>query len=255
MHGSFFWYDLMTTDTKAAAAFYGDVVGWGTQAAGTPGYDYTLFTVQGQGLLGLMDIPADAKAMGVPPSWMGYIAVDDVDAAAATLTSLGGKIHKPPQDIPGVIRFAVVADPQGAGFIIAKGLRDMPMPSFPPNTPGTAGWHELYAVDGPTAFAFYEKMFGWSKSRAMDMGPMGVYQIFKTGGEFDAGGIMTKPPMIPVPYWGFYFNVPAIDAAVERITKAGGKITNGPMEVPGPMWVVQAMDPQGAHFALVAPIR
>ena len=96
---------------------------------------------------------------------------------------------------------------------------------------------------------------GWTKSDAMDMGPMGVYQMFKTGGEFAAGGIMTKPPAIPAPYWGFYFNVPALDAAVERVTKGGGKILNGPMEVPGPMWIIQGLDPQGAPFALVAPKR
>jgi predicted enzyme related to lactoylglutathione lyase len=256
MDGSFFWYDLMTTDTKAAAKFYGDVVGWGTQDAQSPASDYTLFTVEGQGILGLMIIPEDAKKMGVPPCWMGYIAVEDVDAAAAKLEKLGGKIHKPPQDIPGIIRFAVVSDPQGAGFIIAKGLiKDRPMPSFPANTPGTVGWHELYAKDGKTIFEFYEKMFGWTKSDAMDMGPMGVYQMFKTGGEFAKGGIMTKPPEIPVPHWGYYFNVPAIDAAVERVTKGGGKILNGPMEVPGPMWIIQGLDPQGAAFALVAPIR
>ncbi len=98
-------------------------------------------------------------------------------------------------------------------------------------------------------------MFGWTKSDAMDMGPMGVYQLFKTGGEYAAGGMMTKPPAIPVPYWGYYFNVPAIDAAVERVTKAGGKILNGPMEVPGGQWIIQGMDPQGAAFALVAPKR
>jgi predicted enzyme related to lactoylglutathione lyase len=256
MHGSFFWYDLMTTDTKAAATFYGDVVGWGTQAAQSPVSDYSLFTVEGQGIIGFMTIPEDAKKMGMPPCWMGYIAVDDVDAAAAKLEKLGGKVHKPPQDIPGIIRFAVVADPQGAGFIIAKGLiKDRPMPSFPANTPGTVGWHELYAANGNTIFEFYEKMFGWTKSDAMDMGPMGVYQMFKTGGEFTKGGIMTKPPEIPVPHWGYYFNVPAIDAAVERVTKGGGKILNGPMEVPGPMWIIQGLDPQGAAFALVAPKR
>ncbi len=138
MHGSFFWYDLMTTDTKAAAAFYSDVVGWGIQAQGD---GYQLFTVEGKGMLGLMTIPDDARKMNVPPCWMGYIAADDVDAAAAKLEKLGGKIHKPPQDIPGIIRFAVVADPQGAGFIIAKGLMKDAMPSFPPNTPGTVGWH------------------------------------------------------------------------------------------------------------------
>lgn len=247
--GQFFWYDVMTTDTKRAAQFYGDVVGWGTEDAGG-GMGYTLFTVQGRGVAGLMPIPDHAK--GVPPCWMGYIWADDVDAKAAELEKAGGKILRPPMDVPGVIRFAVVADPQGAGFLIAKGLSAQTPPPLPDDLPGMIGWRELYAGDGKEAFAFYEKLFGWTKDQAMDMGPMGTYQLFKTGGERAAGGMMTKPPHIPMPFWGYYFNVAAIDAAVERVKTAGGKILNGPMEVPGPMWIVQCMDPMGAYFALVA---
>ena len=252
MANGFFWYDVMSNDVEGTRKFYTGVVGWGTDKQGP---DYNLFTVEGQGVAGFMMLPPDAKRMGVPPCWMGYIAVDDVDAAARRVESLGGKIHKPPQDIEGIIRFAVVADPGGAGFILAKGLMKKDMPSFPPGTTGTVGWHELYAADGPAAMAFYEKAFGWTKSDAMDMGPMGVYQMFKTGGEFAMGGIMTKPTAVPVPNWGFYINVPAIDAAVERVTKGGGKVINGPMEVPGGQWIIQGIDPQGAFFNLVAKAR
>jgi predicted enzyme related to lactoylglutathione lyase len=87
----------------------------------------------------------------------------------------------------------------------------------------------------------------------MDMGPMGTYQLFKTsaGGE-SIGGIMTKPPNIPAPFWTYYFQVDGIQAAAARITAAGGSVINGPMEVPGGSWVVQALDPQGAMFALVS---
>ena len=128
-------------------------------------------------------------------------------------------------------------------------------PTLPPGTPGTVGWHELYAVDGKTAFAFYEKLFGWTKAEALDMGPMGVYQMFKAGGEMAIGGVMSKPAAMPVPAWGYYFNVPAIDAAAGRVAKGGGKIINGPMQVPGGQWIVQGIDPQGAHFNFVAPKR
>jgi predicted enzyme related to lactoylglutathione lyase len=67
--------------------------------------------------------------------------------------------------------------------------------------------------------------------------------------------MMTKPPAIPRPYWGYYFNVPAVDAAADRVKAAGGKVVNGPHEVPGPMYIIQCTDPQGAYFALVAPKR
>ena len=253
MQGKFFWYDIMTTDTKAAQKFYGNVVGWRAQDPGAPGgMEYTLFTVNGSPVAGLMPIPEDARKAGARPSWMGYIAVDDVDRAAVRLQQEGGKVHRPPTDVPGIIRFSVVADAQGAGFIIAKGLaHDEPPPELPVGTPGTVGWRELYAVDWKAAFAFYEKMFAWTKADAIDMGPMGTYQLFATG-DAPVGGMMNKPDVIPMPYWGYYFNVNGLDAAVARVGAGGGSIVNGPMQVPGGQWIVQCLDPQGAVFALVA---
>jgi predicted enzyme related to lactoylglutathione lyase len=257
MAGQFFWYDVMTTDTQAAAKFYGDVVGWSTRDASAPGMQYTAFTVDGdRGVAGLMPIPEDAKKMGVGPAWMGYILVDDVDAMVKRIEAEGGKLHKGPITVPGIIRFAVVADPQGAGFLIATPIPQEAPPPLSQGAPGTVGWHELFAGDMEPAFAFYAKLFGWTKEQDMPLGPMGTYRLFKTGGETAAGGMMTKPPQVPMPYWGFYFSVAGgIDAAVERVTKGGGKILNGPLEVPGGSWIVQAMDPQGAYFALVSPGR
>ena len=255
MPNSFFWYDVMTTDTKAARKFYADVVGWTTEDTGPKGNGYILFNTHGQGVAGLMNIPEEAAKHGVPPAWMGYIAVDDVDATAKRIQQEGGKVMREPTEVPGIIRFAVVADPQGAAFLVAKGLSADAPPSLPLGTEGTIGWRELYASDWKTVFPFYEKMFGWTKADAIDMGPMGTYQLFAAGAQ-PIGGMMTKPREMPAPpHWGFYFNVPAIDAGAARITAGGGKITNGPLEVPGGQWVVNAMDPQGAHFSLVAPKR
>jgi predicted enzyme related to lactoylglutathione lyase len=251
--GQFFWYDIMTTDMKAAARFYSAVVGWGTQEQ-AGGKEYTVFTVNGQGVAGLMPIPADVAQSGCKPAWLGYISVDDVDAAAAKLKSLGGTVHREPQTVPGIIRFAVVSDNQGVGFYIARGLGKEAMPEFPADTAGTIGWRELYATDGKAAFAFYEKMFGWTKADSFDMGEMGTYQLFATGSA-PVGGMMTKPPAIPQPFWGYYFNVPAIDAAVDRVKAAGGTVMMGPHEVPGGQWIIQCKDPQDAYFALVSRKR
>jgi hypothetical protein len=148
----------------------------------------------------------------------------------------------------------VVADPQGAGFLLAKGLSSESFPPISSRTPGAIGWRELMAGEWKSAFAFYEKLFGWTKAEAFEMGPMGTYQLFATGAE-PVGGMMTKPDAVPMPNWGYYFNVDAIDAAAERVKAAGGKILMGPAEVPGPMFIVQCMDPLGAYFALVAPKR
>jgi len=84
-HGHFVWYELMTTDMEAAKAFYADVVGWGTQDASMPGMPYTLFTAGKTSVSGIVDLPEDARKLGMRPSWLGYVGVDDVDATAAHL--------------------------------------------------------------------------------------------------------------------------------------------------------------------------
>ena len=79
---------------------------------------------------------------------------------------------------------------------------------------------------------------------------MGTYQQFSAGGE-TIGGMFTKPPTLPLPFWLYYFNVADIEAAAKRVEAGGGEILYGPMEVPGGAWIVHCADPQGAIFALL----
>lgn len=250
----FVWYELMTTDAQAATAFYSRVVGWKAADAGMPGMSYTLLSVGETQIGGLMALTDDMCAAGARPGWVGYVGVADVDAQAERIAKAGGAIHKPPTDIPGVGRFAVVADPHGASFCIFKGNMDTQPPQPPAGTPCTFGWHELHAGDGAAAWDFYAGQFGWQKAEAVDMGPMGIYQTFGGGGAA-FGGMMTKMSEMPQPAWLYYVNVDAIDAAVERVKAGGGQVINGPMQVPGGSWIMQGLDPQGAMFALVAAKR
>ncbi|MGH6869040.1 MAG: VOC family protein [Methylocella sp.] len=250
--GKFVWYDLMTSDVKAAESFYRSVIGWDAKDSGMTDRSYTLLSVGPAMVGGLMPIPEDARATGARPHWSGYIAVDDVDDYAARVKAAGGAIHRPPEDIPGVGRFSVVADPHGATFNLFKGKGDQEPEAAAPGTPGHIGWHEVHAGEGASAFAFYSGLFGWTKAEAMDMGAMGVYQLFATGGA-PVGGMMTKMPQTPAPFWLYYFNVDAVDAAMARVKGAGGQIIHGPTEVPGPMWIAHCLDPQGAIFAMVGP--
>ena len=253
-HNNFVWYDLMTTDPKAAEAFYSNVVGWRAQDSGMPDRSYTILHVKETPIGGLMPLPPDASAAGARPIWSGYVAVNDVDAFAKRIKQAGGAVHHEPEDIPHVGRFAVVADPHGASFMLFKGATDeQPQPPAP-GTPGHIGWHELYAGNGEQAFSFYSGLFGWTKAEAMDMGPRGVYQLFATDSA-PVGGMMTKPDEFPAAMWLYYFNVDHIEAATTRVKDHGGKVLNGPMEVPGGSWIVQCSDPQGAMFALVGPRR
>jgi predicted enzyme related to lactoylglutathione lyase len=251
-HGKFVWYELLASDAPAAEAFYRQVVGWGAQDSGNPEMRYTMLTAGGTPVAGLMTLPDEARKMGARPGWIGYIAVDDVDAVAARTKQAGGAVHRGPADIPNIGRFAVVADPQGAVFALFKGLPGDRGEPAKPGTPGHAGWHELLAANGETAFDFYSGLFGWKKGDPFDMGAMGIYQLF-TIGDQPSGGMMTKPAAVPAPFWLYYFNVESIDAAVARVEAGGGKIANGPHQVPGGSWIVQCLDSQGVLFALVAP--
>jgi predicted enzyme related to lactoylglutathione lyase len=253
-NGKFVWYDVMTSDPKEARSFYGKVVGWTTKDSGMPNGAYTLLSMGETMVGGLMPIPPEACAHGARPCWTGYIGVDDVDAYAARVVAAGGAIRPAPTDIPGVGRFAVAADPHGAGFILFHGTTDEAPAPVAPGTPGHIGWRELHAGNGTEAFAFYSGLFGWTKADAVDMGAMGVYQLFATGGA-PVGGMMTKMPQTPSPFWLYYFNVDAVDAAMNRVKDGGGQIIHGPMQVPGGSFIAHCLDPQGAIFALVGPQR
>jgi hypothetical protein len=252
----FMWYELMTSDQDAAEAFYRAVVGWNMADAGQAGMRYTILSAGDRGMGGLMALPAEACEAGARPGWLGYVGVPDTDAAANHIVATGGAIHRGPDDIPDVGRFAVVADPGGAVFMLLTPLprADAPPPAAP-TTPGLVSWHELYSSIGQeAAFAFYSDQFGWETADLMDMGEMGQYRIFGSGGAA-MGGMMDKPPQAPGSVWNFYVNVDGIDAAVERIRGNGGQVLMGPHEVPGGSWIVQATDPQGAAFALVSATR
>jgi predicted enzyme related to lactoylglutathione lyase len=247
-HGRFLWYELTTTDTEAAKAFYARVVGWGTQDASTPGMTYSLFTVGEDSVSGLTDLPAAARTMGVKPHWIGYVGVDDVDATAERVKRLGGAVYVPPTDVPNISRFSVVADPQMATLALLKWLKPGQQQPAESGKPGRVGWHELLAADWAKAFAFYRELFGWQKV-VTEIDAMGRYQLFSAGGQ-TIGGMFTKPPMMPMPFWLYYFNIGDIDAAAERVQAGGGRVLEGPVAVPGGGRVVRCTDPQGAMFAL-----
>ncbi len=250
----FVWHELMTTDDKAAQSFYQKVVGWSLEDAGMKDMTYTMLVAGGTRIGGIFTLSPEMVAAGARPGWMGYIGVDDVAAYAERVVAKGGKMHRPPAPIPGVGMFAIVADPHGAVFTLFTGTDGQMPPAGEPGAIGHVGWNELHAGDGVAAFAFYSEIFGWTKSDTMDMGPMGVYQLFAAGGP-PIGGMMTKMPQSPVPFWLFYFNVDGIDAALARATEAGAQLIHGPSEVPGGSWIVNCIDPQGAIFAMVSAKR
>jgi predicted enzyme related to lactoylglutathione lyase len=254
MHGRFAWYELVSGDVAAATGFYGAVVGW---TAEKQGEDYTVLKLGDAGMAGVFPLTDEMRVSGAQPGWIGYVVVDAVDDTAAEIGRRGGAIKKGPQDIPGMLRFAVATDPQGVPFVVFTPDPAMGDPVRPqPPVQGTVGWHELVTPDPDAAWHFYAGLFGWKKARASDMGPMGTYQTFGLKDDPEAigdiGGMMKTPPGAPAPgWWTYYIHVDALGAAIERVKAAGGSIVNGPHQVPGGGWIAQGLDREGAMFSLV----
>lgn len=247
-HGRFAWHELLTTDTEAAKRFYTEVVGWKAQAWGDGSIPYTVFLNGETPAAGLMKLPQEAAAMGAPPNWLAYVEVDDADATIAQATKLGATLLGDAMTMEGVGRFAVLRDPQGAVFAVLTSARELAPETDP--APLEFSWHELITADHKAAVQFYEALFGWKKQDEFDMGPMGTYYMFGRD-RFTYGGMFTKGADMPVSTWLYYAQVPgSADAAAERATKAGAKIFNGPMEVPGGDRIAAMFDPQGAAFAV-----
>lgn len=111
-HGAISWSELMTSDAAKAAEWYGTMFGWKIEAMPMPQGTYHVARVGETSIAGIMSFPAGAPAM--PPAWGSYVTVNDVDASAKQAVALGGTLCAGPMDIPGVGRFAVLQDPQGA---------------------------------------------------------------------------------------------------------------------------------------------
>ena len=247
MNGTFAWYDLMTPDPAASKKFYTSVAGWGTQPFDK---QYEMWTASGQPIGGIAPINAEQRAAGIPPHWLAYVNVDDVDASANKVRSLGGNVMHGPEDIPNVGRYAIIQDPQGAVLAIFRSSNQMMGWDGTPSV-GKITWHELMAVDGHRALEFYRQLFGWQLIEEADMGPAGKYLEYGKNGKM-YGGIFNRRPEHGgmQPNWTFYINVRDLDKAVAATKKGGGAIVMGPMEVPGGDTVAIAKDPQGAMFAL-----
>jgi len=251
-HGDFVWYELMTSDADAATAFYGAVIGWQARPADGSVRGYHIFGIGGVDVAGFMTIPPGDAGTGMRPGWLGYVGVRDVDAAAAEILQDGGSQYVPPTDIPGVGRFALMADPQGVAFYVMRGAMDGTSTSFAQTKPGHCHWNELSTRDPAAALAFYTARFGWEKGDAMPMGEMGDYQFITHQGD-TIGAVMRQVQGGPPPAWTFYFGVEDIDAAARAVSGNGGAIHYGPAEVPGGAFIIVAGDPQGAMFGLVGP--
>jgi predicted enzyme related to lactoylglutathione lyase len=218
------------------------------------------------------DISSDLRGALPPSTPQHHASVTDPEGVAALLRAIDGyrgsnvtryALHlaplvfvRPRKDLP-VGAIAMVADPMGTPFyvmtpILPPGNPDARSDVFDVTTAQHVRWNELASPDRPRAKQFYAKHFGFELKDSMPMGAMGSYEFIDHAG-LRLGAIMRKPPQSSNAAWLFYFGVHSITAAKAAIEKGGGKVMNGPHQVPGGDWVVIAVDPQGAAFGAVGP--
>ena len=120
--GEFCWNELMTSDDAAALQFYSEMFGWkvlNEMDMGPIGM-YRVFGIGEHQLGGIMKIP---KGAPMPPMWIYYTEVPDLDAALSRATAKNAKVMNGPMDVPGGGRIAQLMDPQGAAFALHQAPR------------------------------------------------------------------------------------------------------------------------------------
>ncbi len=243
--GKFIWFEHLSRDSKRAQAFYGEALGWRTQAFPMGDASYDMVYV-GDTMTGGYATSSDDR----PARWISYVSVENVDGAASAATASGGKIVEPLFDARGVGRFARIADPQGAELYLFKKATDDPADG--PVTQGHFFWNELHTPDPAAAAAFYEKVVGFSH-RSLDMGPAGAYHIVSAGG-VDRGGITAVQAASAPPHWLPYVYVDDVDATMARVKKVGGTESIPPHDIPGIGRFAVLADPTGAELAVMKPL-
>lgn len=239
VRGRFVWHELVTPDSNAAHAFYSKAIGWKSQPWEEDS-SYVMFAAA-RGPIG-----ASVTRNGVTAHWLPYIGTGDIQKTVELAKQNGGTVVADVDTLSSGSKYAVLQDPYGASFGVYESADAYGKITDP--KPGEHSWHELASTDYAGAFAFYSALFGWEKVDQHDMGDMGVYLIYGLNG-VPFGGIMNAMPGGPGPSWTSYVRVKDVNQTAKKVKSAGGTVVNGPMEVPGGDWIVQALDPQGALFA------
>jgi predicted enzyme related to lactoylglutathione lyase len=256
------WIDATHPDAGAAAAFYGDLLGW-TYEDRMPGEAH-YFVAQLDGL------DAAGFAEGGSSAWLTYVSVEDADAAAARVREAGGSVTLEPQDVMDLGRTAIFTDPAGAAFAVWQPGRRAGLGVV--NAPGSWNWSNLHARDLDGAARFYGAVFGW-EATTIELGPGMESTMFRLPGYGDFlaerdPGLRERhaDPSVPPgfsdavawveplaadgpPRWHVTFSAADTDAVVARAAELGGEILHEPFDA-GPVRMATLRDPQGAAFSV-----
>ncbi len=241
--GRIVWHEIFTPDIDKSKAFYSELCGWSYIQSEAGEMKYDMIQAGDIPVGGLMPLET-VKMPGVPPFWMAYVSVPDVNEAAAAAKQGGGKVLVDPTDIPTVGSFSVIMDPQGAVISAWKGLKGDP-PEIEQPPVGTFCWDQLNTPDPDGAAAFYAKVLGWTMAPYQGNQDMPVF----SRGELPAAGLMPSPAGVP-PHWLNFVVVQKLADARAKAEKLGAKVMLEEMAVPGIGKFAVIMDNVGAGIAI-----
>jgi uncharacterized protein len=247
--GTFCWVELGTTDSAAAKSFYMQLFDWEfVDYPMGPEDVYTMFKLNGKDVAAAYQLMPDMRAQGIPPNWLSYVSVTNVDETAEKAKAAGATLLKEPFDVFTVGRMAVVQDPTGATFALWQAKDHKGAGVY--NGPNSFCWNELSTNDTQKAGEFYTNLFGWTKQEFSDA-PI-EYTMFSNGDRTAGGMYKITPEMGPMPpNWMVYFAVEDCDAAVQRATELGARVMKPADDIPGIGRFAILTDPQRAAFAVI----
>jgi predicted enzyme related to lactoylglutathione lyase len=247
--GTFCWIELGTSDDNAAKTFYTKLFDWDyVDNPMGPDAVYTILKLNGKDVGGLSKLMPDMVAQGIPPHWLSYIAVNNVDETAEKAKAAGATLMKEPFDVSTIGRMAVVQDPTGAVFALWQAKDHKGSGIY--NVPNSFCWNELGTTDTKKAGEFYSNVFGWTREDFSES-PI-EYTMFKNGDRGAGGMYKITPEMGPIPpHWLVYFAVDDCDAKVQKATELGAKVMKPADDIPGIGRFAILFDPQGAAFAII----
>ncbi|WP_406367920.1 VOC family protein [Streptomyces sp. NBC_01546] len=256
--GSPCWLDLGAPDVRAAAAFYGTVLGWEYESMGEgEEMEGGMFRKDGKIVAGLGKLTEE----GARSAWMIYFSVADADSVTQAVEGAGGTVRVAPMDLEGWGRMAQYSDPLGGQFAVWQPGTDNGVELV--DEPGSLCWTELYTSDAAAAKEFYGGVLGWRFSDMEVPGGGGTYALVTPAGlpeERMHGGVMemSKENLALTngrPYWHPVFAVADCDAAVAKVTEGGGSVQMAPQDMEGVGRLAVCLDPSNADFVVLTPPR
>jgi predicted enzyme related to lactoylglutathione lyase len=258
------WAELVSADTAASAAFYGELFGWraelidhgdddrvdevgGARDSGTGGH--VIFHL-GDGFGGYAVCgAAAAPTANRPAAWLTYIATDDLAATVKRSVGSGGAVLQPPRKLGSRGRQALLAAPDGSVFAAWQKIAFAGAQAAA--EPGTICWSELATRDPSSAVTFYGEVFGWSE-RTSEVTEGIDYSEWLAAGRAVAGMVEMDgrfPPDAPA-HWRTIFEVEDCAGTAKCCHDLGGEVPLGPMDV-GVGVFAQLVDGQGAPFGVI----